>query len=87
MGRLVASELEAQIEDNLAEAGLASGDVNYFSGLISFRDRERLRRIVRAEHLRHYPRERLTDLECDKFIDSWSENYVGEQIARGDVYG
>lgn len=61
--------------------------VNRFSGLLKIQDRERLRKIIRAEHLRHYPKEFLTDYECDKFIDSWAEDYVEQQLRRGDVYG
>lgn len=86
---LFASEAEAQAaaERERLRVLEEAGHVHRFSGLLSVGDRERLRKIVRAEHLRHYPGDLLTNYECDKFIDSFSEGYVAEQLKRGDVYG
>lgn len=83
--------MQARREAQAVSDALASGsnpeDVRKFSGLVSDRDRRRLRQIVRNEHLRHYPDELLTDAECDKFIDGFAESYLHKQIARGAVYG
>lgn len=40
-----------------------------FSSLLSHTDRSRLREIVRKTHLKFYPASKLTNFECDKFID------------------
>lgn len=77
---------EAQAVSDALAAGANPEDVQRYSGLLSARDRERLRSIVRNEHLRYYPRELLTDAECDKFIDSFAESYLEQQLRRGAVY-
>lgn len=77
---------EAQAVSDALEAGSNPEDVRRYSGLLSVRDRDRLRAIVRNEHLRHYPKELLTDAECDKFIDSFAESYLEKQLSRGAVY-
>ena len=38
---------------------------------LSYEDRQRLRKIVKKEHFKHYPRDlRFSDHEADKFIES-----------------
>lgn len=54
-----------------------------FSGLISQRDRARLREITRRVHLKHYPKEHLDDLECDRFIDAMSEKVIEANLRAG----
>ncbi len=41
-----------------------------FSSLLSHADRNRLREIVKKTHLKFYPASKLTNFECDKFIDN-----------------
>jgi len=41
-----------------------------FSSLLSYTDRIRLREIVKKTHLKFYPTSKLTNFECDKFIDA-----------------
>jgi hypothetical protein len=41
-----------------------------FSSLLSHTDRSRLREIVKKTHLKFYPTSKLTNFECDKFIDT-----------------
>jgi hypothetical protein len=40
----------------------------------------RLRQIVKRYHLRHYPADKLTDVECDKLIDAWGAETAGKLI-------
>lgn len=40
-----------------------------FSTSLTFRDRQRLRAIVKRVHMRHYPGDMVTDYEADKMID------------------
>jgi len=40
-----------------------------FSNMLNVADRDRLRIIVRKTHLYYYPKDKLTNYECDKFID------------------
>ena len=40
-----------------------------FSTTISFKDLQRLRKIVKRYHMAHYPSEMLTDYEADRIID------------------
>ena len=40
-----------------------------FSTSISFKDLQRLRKIVKRYHMAHYPDEMLTDYEADRIID------------------
>ena len=49
-----------------------------FTQLLSQKDRDRLRVIVKRVHFKHYPQDRLTDYEADKFIDA----QAGEMIER-----
>ena len=37
---------------------------------MSHADRNRLREIVKKTHLKFYPASKLTNFECDKFIDN-----------------
>lgn len=40
-----------------------------FSTELSFKDLQRLRTVVKAVHLKNYPRHMLTDYEADRMID------------------
>jgi hypothetical protein len=40
-----------------------------FATTLSYRDRLRLRSIVRKVHMQHFPTEMLNDYEADKMID------------------
>jgi len=51
-----------------------------FTSTISWPDRLRLRQIVKKYHLRHYPTDKLTDVECDKLIDAWGAETAGKLI-------
>lgn len=51
-----------------------------FSVLLKHEDRERLRKITRNVHLKFYPTDYLTDLECDKFIDAMGPEVVEQQL-------
>ena len=57
------------------------------SSLLKHEDRQRLRTITRRIHLRHYPQEFLTDLECDKLIDSFSEEVIEANLRAGRQTG
>lgn len=82
------STKEAQIAEAVEQQRLRSEEANQhrFSGILNIEQRQKLRAIVRREHLAHYPDEYLTDLECDKFIDSFGEGYVEAQLRR-DIRG
>lgn len=41
-----------------------------FAASLSWQDRLRLRRVVKAVHMKYYPKEMVTDLEADKMIDA-----------------
>ena len=51
-----------------------------FSSRLTYTDRQRLRLVVRKVHLKHYPVEKLTDLECDKLIDAWGPEVATDII-------
>jgi hypothetical protein len=51
-----------------------------FSTSLKWEDRQRLRAVVRRVHLRFMPKELLTDLECDKFIDA-----MGPKVAQATI--
>lgn len=51
-----------------------------FAHLIKPSDRQLLREVTRKVHLRFYPAERLTDVECDKFIDAMGPEVVERQL-------
>lgn len=53
-----------------------------FSSRLSYTDRQRLRLVVRKVHLKHYPTEKLTDLECDRVIDAWGPEVSTDIIRR-----
>jgi len=60
-----------------------------FTSVISDRDRERLRKIIRKVHFANYPTDMLTDYECDKLINAWGPKVAAYEIKkhmdRGDV--
>lgn len=53
-----------------------------FASIISLEDRRRLRHIVRKVHLSHYPTDKLTDVECDKLIDSWGPEVAADIVRK-----
>lgn len=55
-------------------------DEGGFSTQLSVQDRNRLRSIVRAVHLKHYPKHMLTTLEVDKLIDAWGPEVAGRLV-------
>lgn len=57
------------------------------STLLKHEDRQRLRAIVRRVHLRWLPNEFLTDYECDKLIDSFSEEVIEANLRAGRETG
>lgn len=50
------------------------------SDLLKPSDRRLLREVTRKVHLRFYPKERLTDVECDKFIDAMGPQVIERQL-------
>lgn len=48
---------------------------------LRFEDLQRLRRIVRAVHMRHYPQALMTDHEADRIIEAFGPE-VGEQLVK-----
>lgn len=57
------------------------------SNLLKHEDRQRLRAICRRVHLRFMPSEFLTDYECDKLIDSFSEEVIEANLRAGRQVG
>jgi len=57
------------------------------SSLLKHEDRQRLRAIVRRVHLRFLPESLLTDYECDKLIDSFSEQVIEANLKAGRDVG
>jgi hypothetical protein len=51
--------------------------------MLKVEDRDRLRAIVRRIHLRWMPEEFLNDYECDKLIDSSSEEVIAANLKAG----
>jgi glycerol kinase len=60
---------------------LAPKDEGTWSSRLSVLDRERLRKVVKNVHLRHYPTEKVTDYEADKLINALGP-VVGEQLIK-----
>lgn len=60
-----------------------------FSSTLSWPDRQRLRAVIKAVQIRHYPVEFITDFECDKIIDAWgpriAESVVKQAVDLGAV--
>ena len=55
-------------------------DEGSFSSMLTYGDREKLRHIVRKTHLRYYPTDKLTNYECDKFIDAMGAEVAGKMV-------
>lgn len=51
--------------------------------MLKVEDRQRLRAIVRRVHLKWMPADLLTDYECDKLIDSFSEAVIAANLKAG----
>jgi hypothetical protein len=58
-----------------------------FSSMLSIQDRRKLRDIVRRVHLRFYPVDKLSNHECDKFIDSLSAEMIESNLRAGSKLG
>jgi len=41
-----------------------------FSTTLSYQDRMKLRTVVKTIHMKHYPKEMISDYEADKMIDA-----------------
>jgi len=51
-----------------------------FITTLSFRDLERLRKVVRKVHMAHYREDQVSDYECDRIIDA-----LGPQVLEWDL--
>ncbi len=51
-----------------------------FITTLSFRDLERLRKVVRKVHMAHYREDHVSDYECDRIIDA-----LGPQVLEWDL--
>lgn len=58
-----------------------------FGALLSDRDRNRLRAIVKQVHLKHYPEDQITDYEADRVIDVMAPETIEALIRRYDNFG
>lgn len=41
-----------------------------FLSELTFKDRQRLRKVVKKVHMQHYPTEMITDVEADRMIEA-----------------
>jgi hypothetical protein len=55
-------------------------DIGGFTSQLTVADRDRLRAVIRNIHLRHYPKEKLTNYECDKLIEAWGPEVAGRLV-------
>jgi hypothetical protein len=55
-----------------------------FSTTLSYKDRQRLHKIIRKVHLRYLPSHLLTATECDKLLDAFGPK-VQETLLRDAV--
>lgn len=58
-------------------------DEGGFLSQLSWKDRQRLRRITRAVHMKHYPQELITDYEADRIIEAMApstQQYLIERM-------
>jgi len=55
--------------------------------MLSIQDRRKLRDIVKRVHLRFYPVDKLTDYECDKFIDALSPELIENNLRASSKLG
>jgi hypothetical protein len=60
---------------------LAPKDEGTWSSRLSVLDRERLRKVVKNVHLKHYPKHMIDDYEADKLINAIGPE-VGEQLIK-----
>ena len=49
---------------------------------ISFQDRQRLRKIVKTIHFKHYPKEFINDKEADKLIEALGPKVAEDMIKK-----
>lgn len=54
-----------------------------FLNTLSQPERDTLRRVVRVVHMKHYPKEFVTDFEADKIIETIGPEVAGEMIQAG----
>lgn len=57
------------------------------ASLLKHEDRQRLRAIVRRVHLRFLPDDFLSNYECDKLIDTFSEEVIEANLRAGRQVG
>jgi len=55
-----------------------------FSTTLSYKDRQRLHKVLRKVHLKHLPSHLLTAVECDKLLDAFGPK-VQETLLRQAV--
>lgn len=54
-----------------------------FTSQLSWQDRQRLRKVTKAVHMKHYPQELLTDREADRMIEAMgpsTQKYLIERM-------
>lgn len=51
------------------------------------KDLSKLRTVVKSQHMKHYPKDRLTDYEADKIIESLSDATKEKLIKLAVDYG
>ena len=51
-----------------------------FLNSLSLKDRRRLRTIVKATHLKHYPTHMITDYEADKLVEAFGEETLYKML-------
>lgn len=58
-------------------------DEGGFLSQLSWKDRQRLRRITKAVHMKHYPQEMISDYEADRIIEAMApstQQYLIERM-------
>ena len=59
-----------------------------FLSELSFNDLQRLRRLVKQVHLRFHPKDKLTDREADRLIETLGPEIMEQDIKRAmEVHG
>jgi len=51
------------------------------------RDLHKLRILVKSQHMKHYPKDRITDHEADRIIEAMSESGQNQLIKLAVDYG
>jgi hypothetical protein len=53
-----------------------------FISQLSFKDRQRLRKVTKMVHMKHYPTEMITDYEADRIIEAMAPETMAYLIQR-----